>query len=358
MTETAIDFWRDVLRGWGPGLVALVAGFLVGWLLRLVAGRRLRKLAARTPARVDDVLIEALEGAWLPLAVLFSVVLGARLSPLADNHRLVVERFALAGLLITLTWAGSRFVRIWFAEPPPEGAAHPAPPSLIAQSARMAVLLVGGLLVLDNVGVDIRALLTIAGVGSLAIGLALQPTLSNFFAGLHLSMSKPIRVGDFIELDDGTQGEVIDISWRTTKLRQLANNFVIVPNNRVADMRILNYSLPLPEQVATVKMGVGYGSDLERVERVALQVARAVQSGLPEGDPAHDPVLRFNQFGESAILFDVVLRARSVTDRAVLVHEFVKRIVARFGAERIELARPQRVLQVAAPDEPAAAGPS
>jgi small-conductance mechanosensitive channel len=347
VTDTAIDFWDDVLRGWGPALVALLVGAGLGWLLRTAAGRRLRRLAERTAWRFDDVLLDALEGFWLPATVLFALLPAARLSPLAENHRLVVERFALAGLLIAATLAASRFVQLWFVDGEPEAGAPAGKPSLLAQSARLAVLLFGALLVLDNVGVDIRSLLTIAGVGSLAIGLALQPTLSNFFAGLHLSMSRPIRVGDFVELDDGTQGEVVDISWRTTRLRQLANNYVIVPNSRVADMRLINYSLPLPLQSAVVRIGVAYGSDLGRVEAVALQVARTIQAELPEGDSEHEPAVRFHTFGDSAIEFDVALRARSVTDRAVVVHEFIKRIAARFAAEGIEIPFPQRVVRMA-----------
>jgi small-conductance mechanosensitive channel len=339
-----VEFWRDVLAGWGPSLVALLLAAAVGWIFRSAVHRRLARAAERTTTRLDDLVLRALGGLWFPAITLFGLLPAARLSPLEPDERLVVERLALAGLLTVVTIAASRLVGLWFTEIErgPGGAA--GQPSLVAQAARVAVLVLGGVLVLENVGLDVKALLTIAGVGSLAIGLALQPTLSNFFAGLHLSMSKPVRVGDFIELEDGTQGEVIDISWRATKLRQLANNYVIVPNNKVAEMRILNYSLPLPDQIALVPMGVAYGSDLDLVERVTAEVARACQVEMPEGDDDHLPVVRYFKFGDSAILFNVVLRARAATDRPTLVHEFIKRIAARYAVEGIEIPFPQRVV--------------
>src|SRR6185503_15507020 len=108
--------------------------------------------------------------------------------------------------------------------------------SLTRNVLRGVILVVGALLVLDNLGIEIKPLLTALGVGSLAVALALQPTLSNLFAGLHITLSKTIRIGDFIELENGTQGFVTDIGWLATKLREGANNQVIVPNARLVEM--------------------------------------------------------------------------------------------------------------------------
>jgi small-conductance mechanosensitive channel len=341
------DTWSLLFGDWEAALAALLAATLFGWLAKTLLYRQLRALAARTETRADELLLEATRSYWLPAAFLIGVLSGNRLAPLAADAQLVIERAGVTALLLVLTLATSRFVGRWFAgadRAASAAGALGAKPSLVAKAARVAVLLAGVLLVLDNAGLQISTLLTVAGVGSLAVGLALQPTLSNFFAGLHLSVSKPIRVGDFIELEDGTQGEVVDISWRATTIRQLANNLVVVPNSRLAEMRISNYTLPQPSQAVLVGVGVSYRSDLRQVERVTLDVARQLLREVPEGDPEFDPAIRFHTFGDSSIDFNVVLRARSVTDRFALVHEFHVRLKERYDAEGIEIPFPQRVV--------------
>jgi small-conductance mechanosensitive channel len=331
---------------WRASLVALLAGLVVGWLGGSLLYRRLRALARRTDTLADDLLLDASRGLWLPFSLAIALLPAARLSPLEPGRIADLTSVARVVILVVLTIFFSRGLARWIATTQVGQATMPGRPSLLANAARIAVMVAGLLLVLDNVGFQITTLLTALGVGSLAVGLALQPTLSNFFAGIHLSVSKPIRIGDFVELDDGTQGEVVDIGWRTTKIRQLANNLAIVPNARLAEMRILNFSMPRMPQAAIVEMGVAYGSDLRKVARVALEVAQSVQVDLDEADHEHDPAVRFHAFGDSSIDFRVILRARSVVDRWPLVSEFIQRVKERFDAEGIEIPFPQRVVHL------------
>ncbi|HEX9799233.1 MAG TPA: mechanosensitive ion channel family protein [Thermoanaerobaculia bacterium] len=336
------------LAGWLPALAVFVSGALVGWATGKFLVRRLLRLAQRTTTRVDDLLVDASRGLWFPVAVFLALLAALNLAPIGAHRLLMGERLARFGLLVTLTLAAARFVGLWFGAGERVEGGPPAQPSLIANAARWAVILFGALFAFQNAGYEIAPLLTALGVVSLAVGLALQPTLSNFFAGVYLSTSKPIRVGDYVQLEDGTEGEVVDIGWRATKVRQIANNLAIVPNSRLGEMRILNYSLPSLPQAAIVEIGVAYASDLERVERVSLEVAHEVHRDLPEADPRGEPTARFHSFGDSAILLRVVLRARTVTDRFAVVHEFVKRIKARFESEGIEIPFPQRVVHLPA----------
>jgi small-conductance mechanosensitive channel len=156
-----------------------------------------------------------------------------------------------------------------------------------------------------------------------------------------------VSIGDFVELENGTQGFVDDIGWRATKLREGLNNLVVVPNARFVEMISKNYSLPEPEQNFLVTVGVGYGSDLERVEAVTLEVAREVQENVPEAVKGFAPAVRFNRFGDSAIEFLAVLRVRALPDRGMVAHEFIKRLKARFEREGIEIPFPQRVVHQA-----------
>lgn len=336
------DLAARPLERWLIAGAVLFLGLAAGWVARRWLLNRLRALAARTSTQVDDLLLEASRGMWAPGILLLATALAVRASPLPPDLRGSLVRFALSAFLALAVVLAARFASAALT-----GGAGPgrgARPTLLQTAARLAIFAAGSLLVLDNLGIEITSLVTALGVGSLAVGLALQPTLSNFFAGLHLSMAQPVRVGDFVELEDGTQGHVVDIGWRATKIRQLANNLVIVPNSRLAEMRLVNYSLPDAPQAVLVPVGVAYGSDLERVERVTVEVAREVQGALPEADPTHEPFLRYGSFGASAIEFNVILRAVSFTDRWPLVHEFVRRLDRRYRAEGIEIPFPQRVV--------------
>jgi small-conductance mechanosensitive channel len=331
-------------EAWWPALAVLAAATLTGWLARAVLYRRLRRVAQRTETVADDLLLEATHRLWLPSAVVVGLLAALRLAPVAIERRELAERVGVSALMLLLTLAATRFVGLRFTALRAAGGAAPARPSLIQKVTQVAVVVAGSLLILDNAGVEIATLLTALGVGSLAVALALQPTLSNLFAGIHLSAAKQLRVGDFVELEDGMQGHVVDIGWRATTLRQLANNLVVVPNAKIVDMRLVNYTLPDQPQAVVLTLGVGYGSDLRRVERVTVEVARSVQREIPEADPTHEPFVRYSVFGDSSIDFSVILRARTFTDRWPLIHEFLMRVKERFDAEGIEIPFPQRVV--------------
>jgi small-conductance mechanosensitive channel len=334
------------VNGWGVSLGLLLLGVVAGLTSRSFVFRRLKALAGRTHTRLDDHLLEATRGLWLATTVLASLVPAARFAPLGGDQRSSIANFALGGLLVVLTLVASRLVGLWLARAETGGqAASPAlRPSLVQKVAQAIVLIAGTLLVLDNAGVHIETLLTALGIGSLAVALALQPTLSNLFAGIHLSLAKPIRVGDFIELEDGVQGYVADIGWRATRIRQLANSLVTVPNARLSDMRLINYTLPDPPQAVLLNVGVAYGSDLRHVESVVVDVARSMQKAVPGAEPEHEPFIRYNTFNSSSIDFTVILRAKTYTDRWLLIHEFMIALSERFRREDIEIPFPQRVV--------------
>ncbi|MEO5820595.1 MAG: mechanosensitive ion channel domain-containing protein [Vicinamibacteraceae bacterium] len=116
--------------------------------------------------------------------------------------------------------------------------------SLMRNIAWGLVAGLGLLVILNGVGVSITPMLTALGVGGLAVALALQEPLGNFFAGLFLTLAGQIRVGDYVRLDSGHEGFVADFGWRSTRLGMLANNLVIVPNSRLAQALVVNHDLP------------------------------------------------------------------------------------------------------------------
>lgn len=219
--------------------------------------------------------------------------------------------------------------------------------SIFVTLVRLGIFAVGLLILLQVLGIPITPLLGALGIGGLAVALALQDTLSNLFAGLHVIASKKVRLGDFMKLETGEEGYAIDINWRNTSLKTLTNAVIIVPNSKLANALIINWYQPERETAVLVDIAVGYEEDLEEVEEITLRVARSVLRDTPGAVPGFEPLVRFNRFGDYAIEGTVVLRARDTTDRFLITHEFIKRLHEAFKREDIEIPSPARPLVLA-----------
>jgi small-conductance mechanosensitive channel len=205
---------------------------------------------------------------------------------------------------------------------------------LVRTAVRGAILLMGGLVLLGSLGVQITPLLTALGVGGLAVALALQDSLSNLFAGVHLLADKPIRVGDYVKIADTIEGHVVDVGWRSTRVLMLANSVVIVPNKRVAESVIVNYDLPERRIALGIRVTVTYGSDPDRIE------AKLIPG-----------------FGEYSLEFTLGCHVASFVDQYEVQHELRKRILRRFRAEGIDIPYPIRTIETRASGGEPNAGP-
>jgi small-conductance mechanosensitive channel len=332
------------LKPWLQPAAVLLGAAVLGHLFKSFFVHRMALLSQRTKTDIDDLIVQAVKRhipLWFWLA---GVVLAVRGAPIDGALHDVVDRVAAALFVLSLSFVAANLVTSLVERSTLRAGAAFVSASLTRNVLRGLILVVGGLLVLDNLGVEIKPLLTALGVGSLAVALALQPTLSNLFAGLHITLAKPLRIGDFVELENGIQGFIVDIGWRATKLREVHNNLVIVPNARLVEMVAKNYAMPESQQTILLQVGVSYSSDLEKVEAVTKEVAAEVVRSLPEGEAGWAPIVRFHTFGDSSIDFSLLFRVKQFADRGVVLSELVKRLKARYDREGIEIPFPQRVV--------------
>ena len=214
--------------------------------------------------------------------------------------------------------------------------------SLVVQASKVLVLLVGVIIALDKIGIAIAPILTALGVGGLAVALALRDTLENLFAGFHVLASGQIKVGNYIRLEGGEEGFVEDITWRNTVIRQPSDNLIIVPNSKLSSSIVINFHKPDSELAVIVPVGVSYDSDLEKVEKITIEVAKEVQKEVEGAVPDFEPFIRYTAFGDFSINFNVILRAKDVPSQHVLRHEFIKRLKRRYEEEGIKIPFPIR----------------
>lgn len=324
----------------GIFVLILSAGYaLRGYLLV-----RLSRWARRTDSPVGDVILSAVRTPFLVLCAMLGIYVALEFSDIpkafvdkADKGLSILAVFAVA--LVTAN------ILTGFARVRAERIESVLPvTSLTENIIRIVVYGVGTLIVLHKIGISIVPILATLGVGGLAVALALKDTLSNFFAGFHIVATRQIRVGDYLKLSSAEEGYVNDISWRTTKIRTLSGNLVLVPNAKLTELIVTNYTLPDKDMAVPVDLGVHYDSDLAKVEQVTCEVAAEVMREVPGGVPDFTPFIRYHTLGAFSIDFSVILRGREFVDQYLIKHEFIKRIHERFAKEGIVIPYPIRAL--------------
>jgi small-conductance mechanosensitive channel len=205
---------------------------------------------------------------------------------------------------------------------------------------KLVVFVLGVITLLSYLGIQVAHFITTLGIAGLAVSLALQGTLSNVFSGLNLIASRQIEVGDFVRLENGEEGYVEDITWMNTVIRRRDNNLVVVPNSRLVNSIVINYKKPTPSMNITVSVVISHSSDLEKAERLALEVARDVQKTVKGADPSFEPSARYSAFTEFGITLNITLRVLNPDDQFFIRHEFIKRLKKAYEREGIAFIQP------------------
>jgi len=328
----------------GP-LIIFAVTLAVGYLVRRVFLGALEAWHRRTKSPPGLILTEALRGPLVIWILILAVHLAIESSDLPSRFTRWSPKVLGALWILSLTLMCMRIagdlVRYYGGQIP--GA---LPVTTLTQTlAQLAVVIVGFLILLNQLGFSITPMLTALGVGGLAFALALQDTLSNLFAGFYVAVAGQVRLGDYIRMDGGSEGYVIDISWRSTTMRALSNNVIIVPNSKLAQAIVTNYHLLETRLSSQVQVGVSYDCDPDHVERVLLEIAidgaREIPGMLPDPQPY---VVLDPGFGDSALGFTVNYSVAEFSKQFGVRYELRKRILRRFRAEGIEMPYPTRTV--------------
>jgi len=334
-----IYFWKNLLWAVIP-LSIILAAFIIGLVLRKIIFSRLTKWAEKTSTKADDIIIQELNRPFMLWALLLGFYFAVQATALSAEWLGIIDKTVTILVVASITTFLARLM-IGLLNMPSGRIRQIIPSSTLTQSlARIVIYVFGGLIILNTLGISITPLLTAFGLGGLAVALALQETLSNLFAGFYITLSRQIRVGDFIKLESGEEGYVVDIGWRATRVRMLPNNVVLIPNSKLAQSVITNYYFPEQEMAVLVQVGVHYGSDLAHVEKVTVEVGREVMKEVKGGVPNFEPFIRYHTFSDFSINFTVILRAKEFVDNYLIKHEFIKRLHRRYAQEGIVIPYP------------------
>ena len=328
-------------------ILIFFASILAGFIIKLISKNRLSYFNQKFNLGFSLNAISSFSNVcflWIILLGLYISISLAKVPAKFHHIITIINKLLLILFIISSAWVSSKIIVNILHFCLQKKTKVPPKISIFEIIIKIVIFFIGFILILNTLNINITPFITSLGIAGLAVGLALQDTLSNFFAGLYILISKKIKPGDYISLDSGIEGYVEDITWRNTTIRQLPNNIVIVPNSKLASSIITNYYLPEKELAVLVQVGVSYNSDLEKVERVTIEVAKEVMKEVPGGVPNFEPFIRYHTFGDFSINFTVILRAQSYVDRYIVTHEFIKRLHKRYKEEGIEIPFPIRTV--------------
>ncbi len=336
--------WRDVMMDWHTWVVPvslLIGTVLLGFLVRNILFRLLRRWHARSSNVIFEVLMLSLRGPIIIWSLIFGIYFALESAHLPPRVEYYLGKSLFALWIVSLTVMATHFagaiVRFYGRRNEGEMPAT----SLTKNLAQIAVASIGIAILLRHLGISITPLVTALGVGGLAVALALQDTLGNLFGGFYITIAGQVRLGDYIKLNTGEEGYIADISWRSTTLRMLTNNMIIVPNSKLAQAIVTNYNLPEKRMSIPVQVGVNYNSDVDRVEALLLEIARQAAHDLPAVNADTEPNVRLIPgFGDSALQFQVNVSISEFSQQYLVQHELRKRILKRFREENIDMPFP------------------
>ena len=321
-----------------------ISGFALGFLLEKFILPLIENFVKKTSWKFDDVIFSSLKRLIPVWTLLISFSIAQNLFDVNPTFNALANKLSFSLAVFSLATLAIRIFSQFFKFKTSDDTRNLPSTSIILNIIRVVILLIALMLILQVFGVSIAPLLTALGVGGLAVALALQETLSNLFSGIQIIASKKIRNGDYIKLDSGQEGMVVDITWRNTIMKALQNNLIIIPNSKLSSAIIINYNFPEPELALSLEVSIAYESDLDFVEKITMDTALEVLQRVEGGVRNSEPSMRYHNFGDSAIELRITVMASEYAGMFFLKHELVKAIHKKYKAEGVEMPYPMRTV--------------
>src|SRR5438034_196263 len=331
------------------GLIAFAGFFTAGLIIaRFLQAEVVRRFFSRF--KIDTNFIAIVTTILSLAAIVFFTVTAvnaagiplAWTAPLPAINLSLVQIFLLVALLVAVFWFSSGTKRFLFNRLLAQIGLDLSFQYDIAQVVSNVVLVVGIFIVLENTGIHLAALTVFAGAVGVGVGFGLQNIASNFISGLVILAERPITIGDRIEVA-GIAGQVEHIRARSKVLRPNDNIMMIVPNTKFIDSPVTNWTYGDRRVRFRIPVGVGYGSDVNKVRDALLAVANENRHTLKEPVPS----VSLAQFGDSSIDFKLIVWSSEMSDRPSRYRSDLNFAIAeKFREAGIEMPFPQRDLHI------------
>ena len=305
-------------------------------LIRTLLLRQFERWSKESP--LDRAVIHVFKTPSIAWCVAIGLYLGIAFSDLPDRQTRPLYQAIHVVLVFSLTLVLANVTAQIFRHLMNVGEARAGTSGLAIGMIKGGIFTVGILIALSMVGISITPVLGALGVGGLAIALALKDTLENLFSGIYLIGDRAVRVGDFVKLETGHEGTVEDIGWRTTRICLRNNNTVIIPNSKLSQSIVTNYSYPDPRMSVSVRISVSSNNDPLQVDKILQEVSRQASRDISGMLSVPEPtVYLVPSSAVNSLEFVVGFNVKHVHDAMTCESELRKRIFERFYHEKVKL---------------------
>ena len=315
---------------------------LVGKLVDMFFKKMLSALAAKTRTEIDERIIDILHKPVSKTIIIVGAILAISMLSPAEKVNFIASGILESAIL--LIW-GSVIYRLSHALIEEIGGRISDVTGLgkellplFENIGKILIIVVVGMIFLSIWNVDITPLLATAGIAGFAVAFAAKDTIANFFGGISVFMDRPYKIGDYIILDSGERGEVVDIGVRSTRIKTRDDILISIPNSIIANTKIVNESAPIPRFRIRVPIGVAYGTDINRAQEILLDIASKEENVVSRPGPR----VRFRTFGDSALNFELLCWVKDPRLKGRTIHSINSEIYRRFAEENIEIPFPRR----------------
>ncbi|MCX8084774.1 MAG: mechanosensitive ion channel family protein [Calditerrivibrio sp.] len=337
----------DTLKNLLIPILTFLISLIVLFFIRKTLISLFKKLTSKTKTELDDIVLSSLMKPSLLWIFAISINISIAFSKLPDKYSQTISKIIYLIIILSITIAVANLTGRVFNQYLKESSVPIPTTGLFQAIIKSTIYIIGALLILNHLGISITPLITALGVGGLAVALALKDTLANLFSGIHILVEKAIKVGDYIRMDNGMEGFVEDITWRTTRIKTIQNNYIIIPNEKLVQSIVTNYDLQDKKLAIPIKVGVSYSSDIDKVEKIILEAAKSLIGKIDGLAADPEPVVRLNPgFMDSSLEFTLICYAEEFKQQFLIQSEMRKAILKRFREENIEIPFPQRVVHL------------
>ncbi len=323
----------------------LFSSVILAYLADFIFAKVFTRLTKKTKFEFDDLIIAALKKPIFLTVILIGIY--TALGIIYNAGLNIINNIIISAILIIWVLAAVKVAKIIFMHIIPKLTAKTDTDMddemipLAKTISTIIIFFIGFMFLLKGVwDIDITPLIASAGILGFAVAFAAQDAISHIFGGVSIYLDKPFKKGDRIEIAKGELGIVQEVGLRSTKIRNFYNNTIIIPNSQIANSKIINYTSPESKMMVKITVGVAYGSDVAKVKKVLMKIAKSTKEVIDK--PA--PGIRFDNHGDFSLDFAMIMWVKNPADKFTVIDKINVAIDKEFKKEKIDIPFPTQTI--------------